>query len=263
MPSADGATYKQIQGLSRGLSVLRALNRAEGGWATIPELTASTSLHRATVRRMLETLQAEGLVRRSVSDDSYRLTIDVRTLSEGFTDDEWISQAATPVLGELLHKVIWPSDLTTLDGLTMRVRETTHRFSPLSFHTMMVRRRLPLATTASGRAYLAFCPEAERQGLFDQLAAAADKPFESVGGRAGLAKLVATCRERGYGFNLGEWDLERKIMAIAVPVFHKEKVAGCINVVLLKSAMSIDVARQRYLPALREAATKVQRYLEG
>ena len=82
----------------------------------------------------------------------------MRALSEGFTDDEWISQVATPVLGELLQQVVWPSDLTTLDGDAMVIRETTHRFSPLSFHRAMVRVRLPLLTTASGPAYLAFCP---------------------------------------------------------------------------------------------------------
>jgi chaperonin GroEL len=40
------------------------------------------------VRRLLETLASEGYVRRSESDDSFRLTLKVRELSEGFTDDD-------------------------------------------------------------------------------------------------------------------------------------------------------------------------------
>ena len=79
------------------------LNRSANGWASIADLSASTGLHRTTVRRLLETLQSEGYVRRSASDDSYRLNLKVRQLSDGFTDDEWISEVANPVLGELLQ----------------------------------------------------------------------------------------------------------------------------------------------------------------
>ncbi|MEO2039530.1 MAG: helix-turn-helix domain-containing protein, partial [Martelella sp.] len=120
MGEASQTPYKPVQGLSRGLALLRSLNQAEGGWATVRELSAATGLHRTTVRRLLETLQNEGLVRRSTSDDSYRLTAGVYGLSDGYNEDEWISEAASAVLGELLVKVVWPSDLATLDGLSMQ-----------------------------------------------------------------------------------------------------------------------------------------------
>ena len=84
-PPGD-AQYSHVQALSRGLALLHALNQAEQGWASIAELSAHTGLHRTTVRRLLETLQADGYVRRSASDDSYRLNLKVRQLSDGFTD---------------------------------------------------------------------------------------------------------------------------------------------------------------------------------
>ena len=129
MRTLSGAEYRHVQALERGFSVLTALNRAEEGRATTRELSERTHLHRTTVRRLLETLLSQGYVRRSESDDSYRLNLKVRELSEGFTDDEWIAVLATPALGELLKIVVWPSDLTTLDGTSMIIRETTHRFS--------------------------------------------------------------------------------------------------------------------------------------
>lgn len=70
------------------------------------------------------------------------LTIKVRQLSEGFRDEEWISAPAAPPLGDLLREVVWPTDVSTLDVDAMVVRETTHRFSRLSFHRAMVGRRL-------------------------------------------------------------------------------------------------------------------------
>lgn len=167
----DGSTeYKTVRGLSRGLLLLKLLNKFDGG-ATPGLLAEFSGLHRTTVRRLLETLQEEGFVRRSRSDDSFRLTINVRQLSDGFRDEHWISALATPLLGELLREVQWPTDITTLDVDAMVVRETTHRFSRLSFHRAMVGRRLPLLLTASGLTWLAFAPDAERDAILSMLAA--------------------------------------------------------------------------------------------
>ncbi|NLH80238.1 MAG: DNA-binding transcriptional regulator [Phyllobacteriaceae bacterium] len=254
---SEAAGYKQVQGLSRGLSVLRALNAAAGGWASIRELGAATGLHRTTVRRLLETLMREGLVRRSTSDDSWRLTIEVRGLSEGFSDDEWISQIATPVLGDLLREVVWPSDLTTLDGDAMIIRETTHRFSPLSFHRDMVRVRMPLLSTAAGRAYLAFCPEEEREGLLARLAAAPNPP-PFLADRRVVDRLLDATRERGIASNVGEWSSERKITAIALPIFHRDKVAGCVNIVMLRKAIALETAIEKYAGPLRRAVAAIE-----
>lgn len=170
MRDDESAAYKTVRGLSRGLLLLKLLNKFDGG-ATPGLLAEFSGLHRTTVRRLLETLQEEGFVRRSRSDDSFRLTINVRQLSDGFRDEHWISALATPLLGELLREVQWPTDITTLDVDAMVVRETTHRFSRLSFHRAMVGRRLPLLLTASGLTWLAFAPDAERDAVVSMLAA--------------------------------------------------------------------------------------------
>ncbi len=261
MTSSGESTYKLVQGLSRGLSVLRALNQAEGGWASIRELSEATGLHRTTVRRLLETLQSEGVLRRSTSDDSYRLTAEARSLSDGFREEEWIAEAVAPILGDLLVKVVWPSDFATLDGLDMRVRETTHRFSPLSFHKVTVRRRLSLTQTAMGRAYLAFCPCEEREELLDRLEAAADDMLGLMG-RPRFADLLRQSREAGHAWNNGEWRPEQKILALGAPIGRAGRVVGCLNVVMLRSALSLAEARKRYLPPLQEAVRKVEDYLD-
>lgn len=83
MKNDDGTEYKTVRGLTRGLMLLNMLNRLDGG-ASVGLLAELSGLHRTTVRRLLETLQDEGYVRRSLSDDSFRLTIKVRQLSEDF-----------------------------------------------------------------------------------------------------------------------------------------------------------------------------------
>jgi IclR family mhp operon transcriptional activator len=258
MRTTTGATYRHVQGLSRGLAVLHAINRSAEGWASIADLSAMTGLHRTTVRRLLETLQAEGYVRRSVSDDSYRLNQKVRQLSDGFTDDEWISEIANPVMGELLQKLVCPSDLCTIEGDCMLVRETTHRFSPLSFHRAMIRLRMPVLFTAAGKAYLAFCSLEERQQILSLIEAGSDEQAQFARNRVLVEQMLDKVRSRGYATNDGEWHQQPKVAAIAMPIRHHEQVLGCINVVFLRKALNATEGAKRYVAELRAAIKKIE-----
>ena len=62
MRKDGGADYALVRGLTRGLDLLKALNSQEGGRSTLAQLAEVTGLHRTTVRRLLETLIAEGYV---------------------------------------------------------------------------------------------------------------------------------------------------------------------------------------------------------
>ena len=244
--------------MSRGLDVLRALNLGVGGELSLADVAARTGLHRTTVRRLLETLVAEGLARRSSSDGSFRLALGVRMLSEGFTDDEWISEVAAPIMGELVREVVWPTDLGTLDGASMVIRESTHRFSPFSFHRAMVGARLPLLLTAMGRAYFAFCPDQERRGLVQLLRGGSDAE-EALVARSprAVAGLVNRTRTLGYGANDREWSQEPRFSAIALPIRHDGRILGCLNMVFVATAMSVGEAVEKHLPALQRATSRI------
>ncbi|WP_417522172.1 DNA-binding transcriptional regulator [Marinobacter sp.] len=257
MEPSSTASYKTVRGLARGLALLNALNREIMG-ATPSRLSDLTGIHRTTVRRLLETLQNEGYVRRSPSDDSYRLTLKVRELSEGFRDEHWISALAAPQLGELLTEVLWPTDLTTLDVDAMVVRETTHRFSRLSFHRSMVGRRLPLLETASGLAYIAFCPQKEREALITLLASRDDEEGEIARDSKRVNNLILRTQRKGFGENYMNWNQEERIASIAIPIRSKEEVIACLNLVYIAEAMSIDQAAKKYLPAMERTRDKIE-----
>ncbi|NYZ13831.1 DNA-binding transcriptional regulator [Azospirillum sp. RWY-5-1] len=262
MSAARVGPYRHIQGLSRGLAILRTLSRSPNGFASIAELGVATGLHRTTVRRMLATLEQEGYVRRSASDDTYRLNLKIRELSDGFTDDEWISELAAPVLGELLQKVVWPSDLCTLDGTAMLVRETTHRYSPLSFHRAMIRQRMPVLYTASGRAYLAHCGEEERQQILRLLIVEGGEQAGLARNRILVDKVLNRVHEQGYASNDGEWSQQVKVSALALPVRHRGGVLATINIVFMKSVMSVGEAADRYLGHLTAAIAKIEAQID-
>lgn len=252
-------TYTNVRGLARGLQVLRALNAMEDGRATSQQIADLTGLHRTTVRRLLETLMEEGFVRRSTSDDSFRLTLAVRSLSEGFTDTERIATVAPPIMGQLLQRVAWPSDLTTPDGDAMIIRETTHRFSRLSFHRAMVGRRLPILLTAAGRAYFAMCPDEEREDILELLRSGAGGEEQQAFARndALVRKLIRRVREDGFGSNHGDWTAQAKIGAVAVAISADERVIASLNIVFLSRAVSLADTTRRYVPELQKTATEI------
>jgi IclR family mhp operon transcriptional activator len=257
--------YTNVRGLARGLQVLRALNAMESGRATSQQISDAIGLHRTTVRRLLETLVEEGFVRRSASDDSFRLTLDVRSLSEGFTDDERIATIAPPIMGRMLQRVAWPSDLTTPDGDAMIIRETTHRFSQLSFHRSMVGWRLPILLTASGRAYFAMCPDGEREDILDLLRSGAggDEQKALASSDALIRNLIRRVRADGFGSNHGDWTAQSKIGAVAVSIVSRERVLACLNVVFLSRAVTLAEAKRRYVPELKIAADEMVAALEA
>lgn len=186
--------YKEVRGLTRGLQLLKALNASPGGIATTTELGRACSMHRTTVKRLMETLRAAGLVRQGERDGQYYLTFEVRRLSEGFEDEDWVSQVATPHMRASVKDLLWPCMITTLEGAFMVVRESTHRWSTLSQHHAVLGLKLPMLVTAVGRAYLAACQDEERDMLLKILAERGDETAAVARNRSVVMKMVRETR---------------------------------------------------------------------
>ena len=99
---------KPIRSFARGLAVLSVLNRH--GSATALTLARDSGVPRPTVYRLLQTLMDCGYIGRSTGDDRFQLKLKVRSLSEGFADEQWISSVAAPALEELTRRTSWPCD---------------------------------------------------------------------------------------------------------------------------------------------------------
>ncbi|OGA70819.1 MAG: hypothetical protein A3G83_10405 [Betaproteobacteria bacterium RIFCSPLOWO2_12_FULL_68_20] len=147
------AAYKPVRGLARGLSVLAALNaRAPGAWP-LEELADELSLHRTTVKRLLETLVKEGWVTVLPMSRRYAVTSQVRALARGARDQDLVVVKAAPLLAEFTGDSHWPVIVATPDAEALVVRASTLRISAFVSRRDDVGLRLPLGETASGRAY--------------------------------------------------------------------------------------------------------------
>ena len=252
---------KPIRSFARGLAVLSALNRHGG--ATALTLARESGVPRATVYRLLQTLLDEGYVGRGTADARFHLRLKVRSLSEGFADEQWIGEIAGPALAELTRRISWPSDVLTLAGLKMVIHETTHRIAPLSIDRNMVGQPLPILGSASGLAYIAFAPTKERETLLALLARSSDPHDALARDPVQVSRLIAATQRRGYGLRQGG-QIWPHTGSLALPVRVGRRLLGCINTVWMARVISAKEGVSRCLEPLRDARQLVeQRLAEG
>ncbi|AON56803.1 DNA-binding transcriptional regulator [Herbaspirillum seropedicae] len=263
MPRIDSLinpqTYREVRGLSRGIAVLRALNAMPGGIGGVADLARASGLHRTTVKRLLETLKAEGLVHQKDDGASYALGFEVRRLSEGYVSADWIDQVASPAMHKHLRSLSWPSDLATPDSGFMIVRESTHRASLLSQHRATIGLHIPTLVSSLGRAWLANCSQEEREVTLAVLRKRTDSIGELARDNAYVRRILRETRKRGYAVNRGEWLSEASVTAIALPILITGQAIGAINLVLQSNVVTDREIAVRYVPLLRTLAEEISK----
>lgn len=246
-------SYKPVTAVLRGLEILRLVNRFEP--ATVKLLHRESGFDKATIVRMLQTLIHAGYVAQD-GDAGYRVTGRVLQLSAGFDRLETAAELAGPVLARFRAEVGWPSDIALCDDDAMIVAGTSREPGPLSFNRKPGF-RAPMLETSIGRAYLAHCPEAERERILAEVGAAGREKLPS---RANIDRLLVQVRSDGFAVMddaYSEREYNGMLWAMAVPVLDGERVHGAINMIMLRQAVTLAKARREYLPSLKAAAEDV------
>jgi IclR family mhp operon transcriptional activator len=242
-----------VRALERGLALLVAMNRRK--LPSVFDLARDTRLPRPTVYRLLETLSRAGFVSHSSPHDRYCLTSQVRALSDGFAEDDWIANIAAPLMTELTRQFVWPVALMTFEQGRMLVRETTHEASTLSIDHGMVGRTLPILRTAAGRCYLAFCPGGERRAILDLLSRSNAPEDRAARETERLTKLLDAIRANGYAIQ--DREINPKATGIAVPIRLDTRTLGTISLIWISSALTIEKAEKELLPQLKSTARNI------
>jgi len=139
----------------------------------------------------------------------------------------------------------------------MLVRETTDHRSPLAIERFSPGVRLPLLTTAAGRAHLAFCPPEQRESLLEILRRSTNEVDQLAHDRAELDKTLEETREKGYASAVHTKRVSDEI-SMAVPVVVEEQVLAAVVVRFAETAVPFKTAVERFVPKLREAAQRIR-----
>lgn len=251
-------SFKPVIALARGLEILRVVN--EEGVATVRGIHRETGLDKATIVRMLETLEHEGYVMRDPDQPVYVPTGRTLLLSQGYDRHLWIGAVAEPILGEFRARIGWPSDVAICDADAMVVVQTTRgRQGPLSFNRKAGFRASVLMTSL-GRAYLAFCPADERAAIIARLAAQPGAWNDLARQPRKLAALLDEIRRAGFAVMdtaYADQEYGGMVWAFGVPVRKDDTVFASINIMMLKNAVSLEEAREQLLAPLKETADRL------
>lgn len=250
---ARGNVNIEARGVIRTLTLLRYLNR--NNCATVSEIFKTTGISRPALYRILDAMIESGHVARGHVKGTYVLTSLVRELSDGFKEEDWISELAAPVLSKLQQKVLWPTELATLHNTRMYLRDSTRRQSPLVIDGETVGRDIPVLETSLGMAFIAHCSFAERQNILHALGL---HPTDKAHVRR-LEAAFKEIRRKGYASRY-KGVIEGTLYqtsSIAVPIVYSDAVLAAICITFIASALSVEDAVARYLAALQDASLEI------
>lgn len=252
--AATNTKGQSVRSLARGLAILRHINKM--GEVRPGEIAKALGLPRPTVYRLLETLEELGYVAFSATSNYVRVTRFAAALGDGYALTTEMSQAAGPIFTEYGKKLVWPLDLTVYHNAAMVIQETTHGRSPLSIDRGMTGYRLPILRTSAGRAYLAFCPDEERDLILDHLRRLDNDDDQPFLDQRWLLPMIQETRARGLAVR-DSGEFRQETASLAVPIRADGSLLGCVSLIWIRSAMSTRKALDEFSEPLLEIAEKI------
>ncbi len=253
---------KMIRSLSRGIAVMRAMEKLRH--ASLDELYRQTAITKPTLSRILLTLQAERMISQRIADNRWVLGVGIGAPSHISRRKELLVQAAATALDRLCEQIIWPSDLSVRSGWRMVLMESSRPHSTLLFNRLKIGFEIDFQLSAPGRAYLAYCPEAEREKLIARLVA---RPTGAIRlDSSEIYQVIRRTREQGFGLRDPRWgghtqkaksEYDDGLNAVAVPIMHGTKVLGCINIAWIRKVQSRELMVSRNISALHQTAREI------
>lgn len=246
----NSRSYPVVESAARALHVLRTVSQFH--IVTIGDLFAETKLPKSTIVRVLETLISEGYVARDNLCGGYRITSKANELGSDRNGISQIIEIARPIAVGLTERTQWPVSIGTFDDDAIWVRFST---AALCKRTTAVSLgwRLDLFYTAMGRAYLAFCTEAERERLLK------GRINSDVSTRSDEAKIHALLPQiRDNGFAIRGDNRTVSASSVAAPIFSNGKLLAVMNLSYFKEAPPSKDLQAEATRSLLETRDKIE-----
>ena len=214
-----------ITALARGLSVLRCFRQGDRFLGN-QEIAERTSLPKATVSRLTQTLTVLGYLNHSKRFNQYSLGAAVLSLGYSMLGNLDILKSARPLMQELADSVEASVSLAARDGLHMVYLENCVARANMIALRIDVGARTRIANTAMGRALLCGLPDEERTKLVAQIRQSTPKgEWQQI--TAGIDQGAIDFAEKGFCFSLGDW--RENVNSIAVPLIQADRSVLAIN----------------------------------
>lgn len=219
--------------VDKALLTLDALARAGAGGLALADLAAEVGANKSTLHRTLAALRHRGYADQT-PDGAYTLGAAVLSLGAAYLAEDNLPGLLRPALEALRDEVDELVHLGTLAGQEVVYLDKVEPQRPLRVWSA-VGRRIPVATTALGRALLAAAPDGDGE------------PGQEPD--ATLRAALAAARERGYATETEE--NEPGIACVAVALLRAGRPVAAVSITAPVERMT-GPARDARVAALRE-----------
>ncbi|NIY98187.1 helix-turn-helix domain-containing protein [Salipiger sp. HF18] len=244
-----------IASFAKGLRVLECFG-AEHPRRSVSEVAAATGLDRATARRCLLTLHAEGYA----EYDGKYFTLTPRTLRLGMgaLASLPLSQVVQPWLDQLTEQIGQSCSVSILDGaeIVYLARAAQRRVMSIG---LMPGSRLPAHCTSMGRVLLAALPEAEARAIVEGSDLTPRTAFSLTDPVEVLARIAEVGR---LGYALIDQEVETGLRSIAVPVLDaRGATVAALNTGMAATQDGAETLVRDYLLTLQKVQAGLRRVL--
>ena len=261
---------KTVRSLERGLDVLAALQGSRA--ASLHDLHLITGLPKATLTRILLTLERRELIWQRNADNKYRPGYTLKENAQSINDSDRVMEAASPVLLELARKTGLGAHLAVPRDDCMELCEASRLSAPMKDSRKRVGCRVNMLRSGLGRAYLAFCTEEQRQQALKRLGESGRAENAIARDDVWVERAISETRRQGYGTRDEDYgtglDKPKRgsgdgMAAIAVPIVLGDRVVGSINLLWRERMATHQAIARRYLKDLKAAAELVAQRLRN
>jgi DNA-binding IclR family transcriptional regulator len=229
-----------VPALQRGLQMLSLFSREK------KELTGADFAHllglpRASIFRILQTLEQAGYIEKIDDSARYRLGVAVLRLGFEYIASLEITEHGRPILDALSDVTGYSSHLVVRDAREVVIVAKTTGFTKL-FNSIQVGGRLPAHATVLGRVLLGGLTQVDLTSLYQHFEFKAYTPSTPVS-IAQLFEKVDAIANAGYG--ISEGGFEAGISTVVAPVRgSKGDVCAAISITVPSASMAnLDVSQ--------------------
>ncbi|TAL03072.1 MAG: IclR family transcriptional regulator [Rhodospirillaceae bacterium] len=208
----EEADTQIVLSLARGLDILSAFRRTDNALGNA-ELAERTGITKPTVSRLTYTLAAHGFLQFDARARVYSLGVKAIAMGAVAMATTSVRSQALPLMRSLAQGSQFNVGLGMRDAHQMVYIEACEGDALIALR-LFPGSRVPLATSAMGRAYLAALPDQERELQMAELRPRYDDDWPRI--VRGIEQACSDLATHGFCTSLGDW--QKDIHGLAVPV---------------------------------------------
>jgi DNA-binding IclR family transcriptional regulator len=252
-----GKTVLPSSPLLRGLSILKCFSESSAA-LSVTELARTTGIPQPTVWRFCQTFRSAGYLTTDSDKNLFRPGPALLALGFSAINHFDPSQHVRRHLVALSSRFKLVAGLTSRDGLGMRILDRHQDADAVLSYNARIGGTLPMATTASGWAYLASLDEADRTRLVAQIAREQPDLWELA--LPSFNKALARYQREGIIVSSGA--IERGLTTVAIPITSGNSASAYpLYCSAISSALPADLIKRELAPMMKQSAQELRAVL--